>query len=150
MRMGRKILLAFLAALLGLAIGAITASLVGTVKLILTPGIEYSSDKAPLLAAPLVFVEGLLWSILGGAMFVLPPGFFLLAGYAMTFGPERAEFRRTRVFVLGFAAVLWAPMVFFGFRTRPLDAVLLAVAVVVGLWTSLTFLNRRLGLPSNS
>ena len=148
--MRRKILLAFLAALLGLAMGAITASLIGTVKLTLTPGIEYSSEKAPLLAAPLVFVEGLVWSILGGAMFVLPPGFLLLAGYAMTFGPERVEPRRTRAFALGFAAVLWALLFFFGFRTRPLDAVLLAVPVVVGVWTSLRFLNRRLCLPSNS
>jgi len=142
--------MAFLAALLGLAMGAITASLIGTVKLILTPGIEYSSDKAPFLAAPLVFVEGLLWSILGGAMFVLPPGVFLLAGYALTFEPERVESRRTRVFVLGFAAVLWAPVFLFGFRTRPLDAMLLTVPMVVGVWTSLTFLNRRLGLPPNS
>ena len=83
--MGRKILLAFLAALLGLAVGAITASLIGTVKLMLTPGIQYSSHKAFLLAPPGIFMEGLLWSIVGGVMFVLPPGFSLLAGYAMTF-----------------------------------------------------------------
>jgi len=147
--MRRKILLAFLAALLGLAMGAITASLIGTVKLTLTPGIEYSSGKAPLLAAPLVFVEGLLWSILGGALFVLPPGFALLAAYAMTFGPERVESRRTRVFALGFAAVVWALVFVFGFRNRPVDALLLAVPIVVGVWTGLTFLNRRLGLPPN-
>jgi len=148
--MRRKILMAFLAALFGLAIGAITASLIGTVKLMLTPGIQYSSPKAFLLAPPRLFMEGLFWSLLGGALFVLPLGFFLLAGYAMTFRSERAESRRTRVFALGLAAVLWAPVFVFGFRTRPVDAVLLAVAMVVGVWTSLTFLNRRLCLPSDS
>jgi hypothetical protein len=148
--MRRKILMAFLAALFGLAMGAITVSLIGTVKLMLTPGIKYSSYKDFLLAPPLLFMEGLLWSIVGGVLFVLPLGFFLLAGYAMTFRPERAESRRTRVFALGLAAVLWAPVFFFGFRTRPVDAVLLAVPMVVGVWASLTFLNRRLCLPSNS
>jgi hypothetical protein len=147
--MRRKILMAFLAALFGLTVGAITVSLVGTVRLILTPGIQYSSHKAFLLAPPLLFMEGLLWSILGGALFVLPLGFFLLAGYAMTFRPERAESRRTRVFTLGLAAVLWAPVFFFGFRTRPVDAILLAVPMALGVWTSLTFLNRRLCFPSN-
>jgi hypothetical protein len=148
--MRRKILMAFLAALLGLAMGAITVSLIGTLKLMLTPGIQYSSHKAFLLAPPRLFMEGLLWSIVGGVLFVLPLGFFLLAGYAMTFRPERAGARSTRVFALGLAAVLWAPVFFFGFRTRPVDALLLAAAMVVGVWTSLTFLNRRLCLPSKS
>jgi hypothetical protein len=147
--MRRNILLAFLAALFGLAMGAITVSLIGTVKLMLTPGIQYSSYKDFLLAPPLLFLEGLFWSIVGGVLFVLPLGFFLLAGYAMTFRPERAESRRTRVFALGLAAVLWAPVFFFGFRTRPVDALLLVVPMVFGVWTSLTFLNRRLCLPSN-
>ena len=138
-------MLAFLAALLGLAMGAITASLIGTIKLMLTPGIQYSSYKDFLLAPPLLFMEGLLWSIVGGVLFVLPLGFFLLAGYAMTFGPERMETRRTRRFAFGFAAVLFAPVFFFGFRARPMDGVLLAVPIVVGVWTSLRFLNRRGG-----
>jgi len=146
--MGWKIWMAFLAALLGLATGAITVSLIGMVKLMLTPGIEYTSYKAFLVVPPLLFLEGLLWSILGGAMFVLPPGFLLLAGYAMTFGPERMETGRTRKFVFGFAAVLWALVFFFGFRNRPMDALLLAVPMVVGVWTSLTFLNRRLRVAS--
>jgi glucose dehydrogenase len=95
-------------------------------------------------------MEGLFWSFVGGTLYVLPLGFSLLAGYAMTFRPERAESRRTRVLALGLAAILWAPVFLFGFRTRPLDAVLLGVAMVVGVWTSLTFLNRRLWLPSKS
>ena len=148
--MRRKILLAFFAALVGLAMGAIAVSLIGTVKLMLTPGIQYSSYKDFLLAPPLLFIEGLFWSIVGGAMFVLPLGFVLLAGYAMTFRSERAESRRTRLFALGLAAVLWVPVFFFGFRTRSVDAVLLVVPMVVGVWTGLTFLNRRLCLPSNS
>jgi hypothetical protein len=146
--MRRKVLLAFLAALLGLAVGAITASLIGTVKLMLTPGIQYSSHEAFLRAPPLIFLEGLLWLTLGGAMFVLPPAFLLLVGYALAFGPERLEPRRTIMFVLGFAALLYAPVFYFGFRARPLDGLLLAVPMVVGAWTSLTFLNRRLRSPS--
>ena len=140
-------MLAFLAALLGFAVGAVTASLIGTVKLMLTPGIEYSSYQAFLRAPPMVFLEGLLWLTVGGAMFVLPPGFLLLVWYAMTFGPERMEPGRTGKFVFGFAAVLFALVFFFGFRTRPLDGLLLAVPMLVGVWTSLTFLNRRLPPP---
>jgi branched-subunit amino acid permease len=143
-RTGRKIFLAFLAALLGFAVGAVTASLIGTVKLMLTPGIEYSSYNAFLRAPPMIFLEALLWLSVGGAMFVLPPGFLLLVGYAMTFGPERMEPRRTGRFVFGFAAVLFALVFFFGFRSRPLDGLLLAIPMLVGVWTSLTFLNRRL------
>ena len=141
-----RIWLAFLAGLLGLAVGAITASLIGTVKLMLTPGIQYASHRAFLRAPPMVFLEGLLWTSMGGAMFVLPPAFLLLAGYALTFGPERLEPGRTRRFVLGFAAILWVPVVFFGFRTRPLDALLLVVPMILGAWTSLRFLNRHLRL----
>jgi hypothetical protein len=148
--MRRKILMAFLAALLGLAVGAITASLIGTVKLMLTPGIEYASHKAFLRAPPMVFMEGLLWLIVGGVLFVLPPGFMLLAGYAMTFRPEWSESRRTRGFALGLAAALWVPVLVIGFRNRPIDAVLLAVPMVVGAWTSLTFLNRHLSFPPKS
>ncbi len=147
--MRRKILMAFLAALLGFAMGAITASLIGTVKLILTPGIQYSSFKAFLFTPLLLFMEGLLWSIVGGAMFILPPGFVLLAGYAMTFSPERIEPRRTRTFAFGFAAILYAPVYFFGFRARLVDAVLLTVPMLVGVWTSIKFLNRRLSVPSH-
>lgn len=140
--MGRKILLAFLAALLGLATGAVTVSFLGMVKLL--PGIEYTSYKIFLVVPPLLFLEGLLWSTLGGAMFVLPPGFLLLAGYALTFGPERLETGRTRRFVFGFAAALWALVFFFGLRHRPLDALLVAVPMVLGVWTSIRFLNRHL------
>ncbi len=94
-------------------------------------------------------MEGLLWSIVGGAMFILPPGFVLLAGYAMTFSPERIEPRRTRTFAFGFAAILYAPVYFFGFRARLVDAVLLTVPMLVGVWTSIKFLNRRLSVPSH-
>jgi hypothetical protein len=146
--MRRKVLLAFLAALLGLAVGAITLSLIGTIKLMLNPGIEYSPYKAFLRTPFLLFLEGLFWSTVGGAMFVLPPAFLLLAGYALTFGPERTEPGRTRKLVFGFAAVLFALVFFFSFRNRPLDGLLLAVPMVVGVWTSLTFLNRRLRSPS--
>jgi hypothetical protein len=141
---GRKILLAFLAALLGFAVGAIAVSLIGTVKLMLTPGMEYSSVKDFLGALPLIFLEALLWSVVGGAMFVLPPGFLLLAAYALTFGPERLEARRARYFVVGLAALLYAPVFYFG----PRDALLLALPMLLGIWTSLTFLNRRLSSPS--
>ena len=140
--MGRKLWLAFLAALLGLATGAVTVSFLGMVKLL--PGIEYTSYKTFLVVPPLLFLEGMLWSILGGAMFVLPPGFLLLAGYALTFGPERLETGRTRRFVFGFAAALWALVFFFGLRHRPLDALLVAVPMLVGVWISIRFLNRRL------
>jgi hypothetical protein len=142
---GRKILLAFLAALLGFAVGAITVSLIGTVKLMLMPGMEHSSLKDVLVGAPLIFLEGLLWSVLGGAMFVLPPGFLLLAGYALTFRPERLEARRARWFLFGLAALLYAPVLYFNRR----DGILLAVPMLVGAWISLTFLNRRLSsLPA--
>jgi hypothetical protein len=140
---GREIWLAFLAALLGFAVGAITASLIGTVKLMLTPGIEYSSRKAFLAAPPLVFLDGLFWSLLGGSVFALL-GFLLLAGYALTFRPERLEARRARWFVLGFAALLYAPVLYFG----PAEPVLFGVPMVVAAWTSLTFLNRRLASPT--
>lgn len=140
MRPGRKILLAFLAALMGFAVGAITVSVIGTVKLMLIPGLEYSSTQDLLRGAPLIFLEGLLWSVVGGAMFVLPPGFLLLTAYALTFRPERLEPHNTRRLVFGFAALLYAPVFYFG----PRDALLLAVPMLVGVWTGLTFLNSRL------
>jgi hypothetical protein len=142
---GWRILLAFLAALLGFAVGAITVSLIGTVKLMLTPGMEYSSTKDLLVGAPLIFLEGLFWSVLGGALFVLPFGFLLLVWYALTFGPQRLEPGRIRWFVFGFAALLYPPMLYFG----PRDAVLLALPMLLGAWTSLTFLNRRLRLAGS-
>jgi hypothetical protein len=138
--MPRKILLAFLAALLGLAVGAVTVSLIGTVKLMLIPGMEYSSIKDFLVGLSLIFLEGLLWSVLGGGMFVLPLGFALLVWYALTFGPERMEPRRKRWFVLGLAALLYAPVLYFG----PRDALLLAMPMLLGAWISQTFLNSRL------
>jgi hypothetical protein len=137
---GRKLLLAFLAALLGLAVGAVSASLIGTVKLSLMPGLEYASLKDFLLGLPLIFLEGLLWSVLGGGMYVLPPGFLLLATYALTFRPKWLEPLNHRSFVIGVANLLYAPLFFFG----PRDALLFWAPMLLGVWISLRFLNSRL------
>ena len=145
MTKGRKILLALLAALLGCAVGAITVSLIGTLNLMVMPGMEYASSRDLIRGAPLIFLEGLLWSVVGGAMYVLPPGFLLLAAYALSLEPRRLEPRRKRWFVVGLAALLYAPVFFFG----PRDALLLVIPMLLGAWTSLTFLNRRLSVTES-
>jgi hypothetical protein len=142
--MRRRISLAVLAALLGFAVGAVCVSGLGTLKMILSPGIHYASFKAYLRAPLLVFMEGLLWSVLGGAIFVLPPSLLLVTIYSAAFKREWMETRCERIFTLGFTAVLWAPIFFFGFRARFLDACLVGVGTFIGVRTGLRFLNQRL------
>jgi hypothetical protein len=137
---GRKILLAFLAALLGFLVGAVTISAIGTLKLVLMPGMEYASGRDLVRGAPLIFLEGLMWAVVGGTMYVLPAGFLLLAAYALKFRLEWLEPYYTRMFVFGLAALLYAPLVFFG----PRDVLLLVIPMLLGAWVSVRFLNHRL------
>ena len=140
MTTGQKILFAFLAALLGLAVGAATTSLIGTIELLFLPGLEYGSATDVLLGLPMTFLEGLFWALLGGVLYVLPFGFLLLIWYALTFNPERLQAGRVRWFALGFTALLYPPLFIGGARST----LLLAIAIALGAWVSLTFLNRRL------
>lgn len=152
MTKAKRILLAFLAALLGLLVGTVTMSLIGTLKLVLmlTPGMEFASRRDLIRGAPPIFLEGLMWGVVGGAMYVLPVGFLLLAIYALKFRPEWLQPYYTRLFVFGLAALVYAPLVFFG----PRDVLLLVIPMLLGAWVSVRFLNRRLRLtarlPSSS
>jgi hypothetical protein len=142
--MRRRISLAVLAALLGFAVGVVCVSALGTLKLILSPGIQYASFKAFLVSPLYTFMEGLLWSVLGGAMFVLPQTLILLTIYSTAFKHDWLESRWENIFTLGFTTVLWVPIFLFGFRARFIDGFLVGACIFVGMRTSIRFLNRRL------
>jgi hypothetical protein len=144
MTTSRKVSIAVLAALVGFAAGTITSSILGTLAFVSDPGVQYSSFKAYLIAPALIFIAGLYWTALGGALFVLPQAILLLIAYAIAFRESWRERRYLRDFTLGFAIALWIPVFYFGFRNRFLDATLVAMSMLVGAWASLGFLNRRL------
>lgn len=142
--MFRKVSMAVLAALVGFTAGTVTSGVLGTLKLVLDPGVQYSSFKASLILPALTFMAALYWSALGGALFVLPQAVLLLMAYAIAFREGWRERRYLRDFTLGFAIALWIPVFYFGFWNRFLDAALVAMSMVVAVRASLGFLNRRL------
>jgi hypothetical protein len=141
--MFRRIVLALVAALRGFAVGVVCVSALGTLKLTLSPGIQYSSFKAFLVAPLYVFMEGLVWSVLGGAMFVLPQTLLLLSIYSTVFKRDWMERGGENIFTLGFTTVLWVPVFLFGFRARFIDALLVGAGIYLGMRTSVRFLNQR-------
>jgi hypothetical protein len=89
-------------------------------------------------------MEGLVWSVLGGAMFVLPQTLLLLTIYSTAFKHDWIGSRGENIFTLGFTTVLWVPIFLFGFRARFIDAFLVGAGIFLGMRTSLRFLNQRL------
>ena len=57
---------------------------------------------------------------------------------------QRLARQGPRWFAVAFAGVLYAPLYAFGYRSNPLAAFLVLLAVLAAVWASLRVLNRRL------
>lgn len=63
--------------MLGFLVGVAALGVLGTLELMLSPGLEVASLRGWLVTPLLILAEGLFWGLLGGAMFVLPPAFLV-------------------------------------------------------------------------
>lgn len=121
--LARRVGAAVWAATAGLVVGALLAAAIGTVMVVVDPGVEASSPRALLVAVPLMMLQGTLWAFLGGLVFVFPPAVVVLA----------LEPPPTRLAAPGLSIALLASLVLFGYRSRPLDALVLAIPIWVGV-----------------
>jgi hypothetical protein len=128
----------------GLLAGALAYAATGTAKVVLSPGLEAASPLDLLVGTFLVFVGGLLWALIGGALFLLLPSsalFFGLASRTRTGGPGAPTW-------LAASAVLWAglfaPLFVFGLRGRIVDGVLLGLSLGIGVSHGMRQLARRI------
>lgn len=125
---------AALAAAAGLVVGATGAAALGTVQALLSPGLEIASTPRALIVGPLMMMaEGLLWSLLGGSIFVFPP---VVVAFAV-FRP-----RNTRTAALAIFALIFVPIVFIGFPGRLIDALVLSLPIWFGVRVSLRLFSR--------
>jgi hypothetical protein len=121
----RRIGAAALAAAWGLVVGAISAAAVGTVQVLLSPGLEIAPTPRALIVGPIMMMaEGAFWGLLGGAMFVFP---LAVLAFAL-FRP-----RNTRTAALAISALLFFPIVLVGFRSRWIDALVLSLPIWFGV-----------------
>jgi hypothetical protein len=109
-------------------------------KVLVSPGIEITSPLT-LLAPPLIAIEGMLWGLLGGAMFMLPPAFLLFTVLAARRAPGRRAGRTKTVAV---AAAVFLPVYVIGLRGYLVDGALLAFSVWFGVRAGVRDLERRL------
>ena len=127
--LARRIGAAALAVSWGLVVGATAAAAVGTAQVLLRPSLEIASTPGALIRVPMmILAEGLFWGLLGGAMFVLP-----LAVVAFAFFRPR----NTQPAALAMSALLLSPIVLVGFRSRLIDALLLALPMWLGVRVAL-------------
>lgn len=138
---GRCAWSALLAALLALVTGAAAYAVTGTAKVLLSPGLEVGSPLSLLVAPPLIAIDGMLWGLLGGAMFMLPSTFVLFAALAARTGPGQ---RATRTNAVAVAAAVFLPVYLVGLRGYLVDGALLAFSVWYGVRAGLGALERRL------
>ena len=137
--LARRIGAAALAAACGLLVGAAVAAALGTVQVLLRPGLEMASTPRALILGPLTtLAEGLFWGLLGGAMYVFPPAVLVFAC---------CQPRNTRTAALAISALLLLPVVLAGFRNRWIDALLLAVSVWLGVRVGLRTFSRTIWTP---
>jgi hypothetical protein len=131
---------AVVAAAWGLVVGATLASAVGTVQVLLSPGLEMASTPRALIVGPLMtMAEGLFWCLLGGAMYVFPPAVVAFA----IFRPPNTTGASFAV-----SAILLVPVVVVGFRGRPATALLLALPVWLGVRVALRLFSRMTLTPT--
>ncbi len=119
----------------GVLAGAATYAALGTIKVLLSPGLAAASPAGWLIGPFLIFAGGLFWGLLGGALFVLGPVFLVfLRRPRNKLGPAVA-----------ISSALFVPLFVFGFRGRIVDGVVLWIAVWLGVRTGLRQLERRAG-----
>jgi hypothetical protein len=135
---------AFFSAALALLAGIACYGVMGTLKVMLSPGIDAASPAAWLIAPLLILAEGLVWGLLGGGMYLLLPACLIFAGLAATQRSGEPGQRYGLLASLAVSAVLFAPFFFFGLHGRILDGMLLAVSIWVGVRIGLRQLERRL------
>jgi len=125
------------AAALGVVTGAAIYAALGTLRTLVSPGLEVESPLGWLVAPFLVFAGGFLWGLLGGALFVLLPLFLVFLRHP----PDTFAWR------LGLSTVVFLPLFLLGLGGRIVDGALLAVAVWAGVRTALRQLASRMGTP---
>jgi len=138
---GRCAWAALLAALLALVWGSAAYAVTGTVKVLVSPGLDVTSPLSLLVAPPLIAIEGMLWGLLGGAMFMLPPAFLLFTALAARTAPGR---RASRTKAVAVAGAVFLPVYVIGLRGYLVDGALLAFSVWFGVRAGLRDLERRL------
>lgn len=138
---GRCAWAALQAALLALVWGSAAYAVTGTMKVLVSPGLDIGSPLSLLVALPLIAIEGMYWGLLGGAMFMLPSAFLLFAPLRVRTAPGRRASRTTAVAV---AAAVFLPVYVIGLRSHLVDGALLALSVWFGVRAGLRDLERRL------
>lgn len=139
-----RALAAILSAAIGLGVGALVYAATGTAKGMLSPGLEVDSPEGWVLGPVLLFEEGLLFGLVGGALVLLPPAFLAFLALARRARPDGTGPHATLAAALGAWAALFAPLYVFGLRGRVLDGLLLGLSIWVGVRHGLRDLARRL------
>jgi len=141
----KKIVAACAATVIGFLLGTVTISFLSTVHWLIVQRPHYRGFADMVRLPIFVFLEALIWTLIGGAMFVLPQAFVILTVYAFVFRKEWCEPSRALGARLIMFLLLYGPVYYFGFRGRPhVAVVLLGISILIGLSVGLSVLNRRL------
>ena len=129
---------AVLAAAWGLVVGATAAAALGTVQVLLSPGLEIAPTARAHIVGPIMtLAEGMFWALLGGAMYVFPVAVLALA----LFQP-----RNTQTAALALSVLLLFPILV---ASRSTHALLLALPVWLGVRVGLRTFSRMMPTPTD-
>jgi hypothetical protein len=143
--MRAKLRAAFGATLFALAIGAVVAGILSTIRLLLVAERGRNPSLMDLLMEPLlVFSTALVSSAIGALLYLLAPGYLLFAAYAIRSGGRRLTPGGTALYAIAFTLILLVPMSYVGYRPGTAEGLPLTAALVVGLWAGLRRLDGRL------
>jgi hypothetical protein len=129
----RRAAAAVAAAALGLVAGSAAAGGLGAVVLLVNPAFDIATRKALFVSPIPLIAEGMLWALLGGAMFIFPVAVVVLA----LVQPRNSHGR-----ALAIAVVLLLPIFVFHFPRRLSRTILFAIPVWLGVRVSLWALAR--------
>lgn len=147
--MTAKLRLAFGATLFGLAVGTVVAGILSTIRLLLVAWWGRVPSLITVLTEPLLAFPGAMVSIvIGAVLYLLAPGFVLFAAYALAAGETRLGPGRTGLHAIIFTLILFIPMFYVGYRSRPAEGLLLGAALLVGVREGLRWLDHRLSRRS--
>lgn len=129
----RANLAAIRAACEGLIVGVGVRAALGTSYALSSSGIEAGWPSGWLGGAVLVFAGELIWGLIGGALFLLPPSalfFFAFAKRALASGAWPPP---TRLASLVLWSTLLVPLLVFGPGGRRIEGLLLGVSLWIGI-----------------
>lgn len=139
-----SLLLSLHATTVGFFAGSMSYSLLHTLVQVAFVRIEAADFSEWLQGILLMFLSSISWTLIGGAIYLLPQALLLVICYVLYFGSPAIRAISQRSAMLAMFIILLLPIYIFGFSGSWVDAMILSVSIALGLKVTSNVLRRRL------